>query len=180
MRQNIWKMTETLAYGYSSQNTQWELSNEYQHDRVYMVFKDLCVILLWTKVYIASALEVSNWHQRQLPGLRIILCIRKINTVYSIQHAPLIPLPCPCILQVDSNTPQHILSPVITCLLLWVYCYDYRWDDRHCVWRSDPRRHHRSSDYVGLLLHSERKGTIQPFSPSHWGMRRRRAWGKTG
>ena len=28
------KMTETLANGYSSESTQWELSNEYQHDRV--------------------------------------------------------------------------------------------------------------------------------------------------
>ena len=29
-----WKMTETLAYWYSSWSTQRELSNEYQHDRV--------------------------------------------------------------------------------------------------------------------------------------------------
>ena len=34
---------------------QLELSNEYQHDMVYMVFKDLCILVLWTKV--ASALE---------------------------------------------------------------------------------------------------------------------------
>ena len=40
---------------YSSESTQRELSNEYQHDRVKMVFKNLCVIALWTKV--ASALE---------------------------------------------------------------------------------------------------------------------------
>ena len=32
-------MTETLAYGYSSESTQQALSNEYQHDRVQMVFK---------------------------------------------------------------------------------------------------------------------------------------------
>ena len=49
------KMTETLAHGYSSESTQRELSNEYQHDRVQMVFKDLCIFVLWTKV--ASALE---------------------------------------------------------------------------------------------------------------------------
>ena len=48
-------MTETLAYGYSSESSQRELSNEYQHDRVEMVFKHLCVLVLWTKV--ASALE---------------------------------------------------------------------------------------------------------------------------
>ena len=53
--QNIWKMTETLAHGYSSESTQQELSNEYQHDRVKMVFKNLWVLVLWAKV--ASALE---------------------------------------------------------------------------------------------------------------------------
>ena len=57
-------MTETLAYGYSSKSTQRELTNEYQHDRVGMVFKNLCVLVLWTKV--ASALE----------GLTCKLCIR--------------------------------------------------------------------------------------------------------
>ena len=34
MMQNPWKMTETLAHGYSSESTQQELSNEYQYDRV--------------------------------------------------------------------------------------------------------------------------------------------------
>ena len=29
-----WEMTETLAHGYSSESTQLELSNEYQHDKV--------------------------------------------------------------------------------------------------------------------------------------------------
>ena len=32
------RMTETLAYGYSSESTLWEFSNKYKHDRVYMVF----------------------------------------------------------------------------------------------------------------------------------------------
>ena len=50
-----WKMTETLTYWYSSESTPQELSNEYQHDRVKMVFKHFCVPLFWTKV--ASALE---------------------------------------------------------------------------------------------------------------------------
>ena len=31
---------------------------KYQHDRVYMVFKNLCLLVLWTKV--ASALEELN------------------------------------------------------------------------------------------------------------------------
>ena len=48
-------MIETLAYGYSSESTQRELSNEYQYDRVQMVFKNICVLVLWMKV--ASALE---------------------------------------------------------------------------------------------------------------------------
>ena len=48
-------MTETLANGYSSESAPRELSNEYQHDRVWMVFKNLCICVLWTKV--ASAFE---------------------------------------------------------------------------------------------------------------------------
>ena len=48
-------MTETLAHGYSSESTQRELSNEYQHDRVLIVFKKICVLVLLTKL--ASALE---------------------------------------------------------------------------------------------------------------------------
>ena len=43
-------MTETLAHGYSSVSTQYELSNEYQHDRVWMAIKNVCVLALWTKV----------------------------------------------------------------------------------------------------------------------------------
>ena len=49
------KMTEALARGYSSESTQRELSNEYQHDRVLMVFQCITLLVLWTKV--ASALE---------------------------------------------------------------------------------------------------------------------------
>ena len=48
-------MTETRADGYSYESTHRELSNEYQHDRVQMIFKNLFVLVLWTKV--ASALE---------------------------------------------------------------------------------------------------------------------------
>ena len=49
------KYFETLANGYSSESTQRELFYEYQHDRVSMVFKNICILELWTKV--ASALE---------------------------------------------------------------------------------------------------------------------------
>ena len=38
-------MTETLAYGYSYESTQWELSNEYQYDRVKMVFSKIFAFL---------------------------------------------------------------------------------------------------------------------------------------
>ena len=49
------KPLNPLANGYSSESAQQELSNEYQHDRVLMVSKNLCILVLWTKV--ASALE---------------------------------------------------------------------------------------------------------------------------
>ena len=48
------KMTETLAYGYPYMGTQRELSNEYHHDRIKMVFKNLCVPVLWMKVSLIS------------------------------------------------------------------------------------------------------------------------------
>ena len=48
-------MTETMANGYSSESTQRELSNEYQNDRVWMVFKDFLSLVPWTKV--VSALK---------------------------------------------------------------------------------------------------------------------------
>ena len=54
-------MTETLAYRYSYESTQRELSNEYQHDRVSMVLKDFFIFLQWTKV--ASALEGLRMNQ---------------------------------------------------------------------------------------------------------------------
>ena len=55
MMQKTWKMTGNLANGYSSESILRELSNEYQHDSVQMVFQNVCVLVLWMKV--ASALE---------------------------------------------------------------------------------------------------------------------------
>ena len=49
MMQKKRKMTETLAHGYSSDST------VSMHDRVYMVFKNVCIYVLLTKV--ASAFE---------------------------------------------------------------------------------------------------------------------------
>ena len=54
MQKNM-RMTETLAHGFSSENTRQELFNEYQHDRTWMVFKHLCILVLGKKV--ASALK---------------------------------------------------------------------------------------------------------------------------
>ena len=41
-QENDWK----LAHEYSSDSAQWELSNEYQHDRVYMILKNLSILVL--------------------------------------------------------------------------------------------------------------------------------------
>ena len=66
-------MTKTLSFGYSSESTQRELSNEYPHERHWMIFKNLvsgvpldersivigrvfknhCVLVLWMKVTLA-------------------------------------------------------------------------------------------------------------------------------
>ena len=46
-------MIETLAHGYSSESTQRELFNEYQHDRVKMVIKDFCILVHWKKAALA-------------------------------------------------------------------------------------------------------------------------------
>ena len=39
-----------MAHGYSSDSSQQELSNEYQHDRVKMIFIILCFFVHWMKV----------------------------------------------------------------------------------------------------------------------------------
>ena len=62
-------ITETLANGYSSEITQRELSDEYQHDSwLQMVFKNLCILKLRMKE--ASALEGLNclWHMATCPA----------------------------------------------------------------------------------------------------------------
>ena len=55
MMQKTWKMTETLAFGYSYEGTQRELSNEYQLDKVSMIFKNLCILV--PRMTVALALE---------------------------------------------------------------------------------------------------------------------------
>ena len=68
------KITESLAHGYSSEHTQREPSNEYQHDRVYMVFRKLCILVLWTRA--ASALE----------GLKGILPCTQSGALTALEH----------------------------------------------------------------------------------------------
>ena len=46
-------MIEILAHVYSSESAQQEPSNEYKHDGVKMVFKNDCVLMLWTEVALA-------------------------------------------------------------------------------------------------------------------------------
>ena len=47
------KCLKSWHIGYSSENIQWALFNEYQHDKVWKVFKNLWVLVLWTKVALA-------------------------------------------------------------------------------------------------------------------------------
>ena len=46
-------MTETLTHGYSSDSVLPKLSNEYQQDRVKKIFKNIHIIVFWTKVALA-------------------------------------------------------------------------------------------------------------------------------
>ena len=57
-------MTETLAHGYSSENTQQELSNEYQNDRVLMVSKNLCTVVDESSMSIGRVYSKVALHSR--------------------------------------------------------------------------------------------------------------------
>ena len=79
--------TETLAYGYSYESTQRELSNEYQHDRVLMIFKNLCVLVLWTKV--ASALEgLSKASLNEEPAMHYRESTNEVTPFYQKMAGP--------------------------------------------------------------------------------------------
>ena len=79
-------MTETLANGYSSESTQRELSNEYQHDRVSMVFRHLGVLELW--MIVALALEglstVSTAGAQKMP--LACMCLGKMDAPTWLSH----------------------------------------------------------------------------------------------
>ena len=65
-------MTENLANGYSSKSTRRELSNEYQHDRVEMDSQNICVLVLWTKIYSFSIGRVKERKDSSLTGILLI------------------------------------------------------------------------------------------------------------
>ena len=78
-------MTETLVNGYSIESTQRELSDEYQHDRVKMVYTNLCILVLWAKV--VSALEgLSPCIAYEISLLKVILttghCVQVKSSLY--------------------------------------------------------------------------------------------------
>ena len=63
-------MSKTLAYGgYSSESAQRVLSNEYQHDRVWMDLEEnLSILVLWMRVVLAlERLTHSCLWQPKLP-----------------------------------------------------------------------------------------------------------------
>ena len=70
--QETCKITETLAYGYSYESTQGELSYEYQHDMVQMIFKNdaknlnswgITETLAYGYSYESTQRELSNEYQ---------------------------------------------------------------------------------------------------------------------
>ena len=74
-------MTETLAHGYSSENTQRELSNEYQHDRFWMFFKKSVHSFSLEE----SSLNISMSNLRVVKELIMVIT----GTVISEQHSPI-------------------------------------------------------------------------------------------
>ena len=69
-------MTETLVNGYSSESTPRELSNEYQHDRVSMILKDFCILVLSTNV--GSALVGLKYLMKSMLGA---LCSSSLQNI---------------------------------------------------------------------------------------------------
>ena len=80
-------MTETLVRGYSSESAQRELTNEYHHDRVKMVFKNRYVLVLLAKV--ASALEELNMKEKMKTcflseSIHLYLILLRIDQIETI------------------------------------------------------------------------------------------------
>ena len=77
-------MTETLtrAYVYSFESSQRELFNEYQHDRVQMVFKNLWALLLLIEIALEwEGLMVSEPQHRSTSGNKSIQLNKSLSIV---------------------------------------------------------------------------------------------------
>ena len=135
MMQNTEKWLQTWR-------TQQELSNEYQHDRVYMVCKGLWVVVLWTKV--ASALEgltvlwATNTWQRMCHLL--FLKYESLINIYILrlegQHVLWLPI------SFRSNSSGELAGNWNSCLALiwlhhWIPISGLAWSLYKCVvvWR---------------------------------------------
>ena len=82
-----WKMAETLANGYSSESTWRELSNEYQEDRVYVIFKNLCFLVsVWPQAlsigWVNFTIPVGRPQETTLVWFWANLCL--FSTVFSL------------------------------------------------------------------------------------------------
>ena len=99
MQKNLKEMTETVAHGYSSEITQRELSNEYQYDRDWMVFKNLCIFVLWRKVALAlEGLKGPALMARWSRGLPLTAsCLSPLRTCPDSRVVKVLPLTASCL-----------------------------------------------------------------------------------
>ena len=68
MTQKTLEVTETLAHGYSSENSQQELSNGYKQDRVKMIIKTrlsigILIFVTFSAIFLLSCVQpvVTEW-----------------------------------------------------------------------------------------------------------------------
>ena len=107
MMQKTWKMTETLANGYSYESTQQELSNEYQHDRVSMVFE--------------KYLRLCALDERSLSIRRVKSCIKPSQCLIFQARFPSPPA------MDDAEAKQRESK--------WCWFIEYRHTQRSCEWQ---------------------------------------------
>ena len=115
-----WKITETLAYGYSSESARWELSNEYKHNKVKKLFQkyvhpcaldkgSLSIIEGLTQrsfsCFSESLLNYSNKHTHEMP-------------VFQEKHGRLIYYVVIVIISHKTSSVAIIDEEII---LLWIY-----------------------------------------------------------
>ena len=90
--QESWKITKSLTNGYSFENTHRELSNDYQPSLD--VFKNICVLVLWTKVALAlSGLRIGGSFYHFILKGGIYWSIENEPPNACIQYRHLIPAP---------------------------------------------------------------------------------------